>query len=291
MKHKRYSVEQIVAAVKQHELGVSATDIARKLGIAEQTFYRWKKQYGGLEAVEVRELKQLREENARLKRLVAESQPRQGDAAGGRLKKMVGASPTPVGGAPPAATLLGQRATRLRGHRHPSQHAPVPVGAALPGGATAEDPRTGAQPDTLRLQAHPYPAESPGHSRQQKARLSPVLRGRPTDSGPASIDGLSPPRADGRLAPDRRRRTWPGAWTLSAIRLRVENAFGRSPWSTCSRGSVWRLNPARAWGVSMGSMCCAGSPPYAGRPNGSTVTTGASLPAAWSICGPTPTVS
>lgn len=72
MKRKRFSVEQIVAAVKQHDLGVSATDIARKLGIAEQTFYRWKKQYGGLEAGEVRELKQLREENARLKKLVAD---------------------------------------------------------------------------------------------------------------------------------------------------------------------------------------------------------------------------
>ncbi len=72
MKRKRFSVEQIVAAVKQHDLGVSATDIARKLGIAEQTFYRWKRQYGGLEAAEVRELKQLREENARLKRLVAD---------------------------------------------------------------------------------------------------------------------------------------------------------------------------------------------------------------------------
>lgn len=72
MKRERFSVEQIVAAVKQHDLGVSATDIARKLGIAEQTFYRWKKQYGGLEAGEVRELKQLREENARLKKLVAD---------------------------------------------------------------------------------------------------------------------------------------------------------------------------------------------------------------------------
>ena len=72
MKRKRYSVEQIVAAVKQHDLGVSAIDMARKLGVAEQTFYRWKKQYGGLEAAEVRELKQLREENARLKRLVAD---------------------------------------------------------------------------------------------------------------------------------------------------------------------------------------------------------------------------
>jgi len=72
MKRKRYSVEQIVVAVKQHELGTSATDISRKLGIAEQTFYRWKKQYGGLEPAEVRELKQLRDENTKLKKLVAD---------------------------------------------------------------------------------------------------------------------------------------------------------------------------------------------------------------------------
>ena len=72
MKRKRYSVEQMVAAVKQHDMGLPVGDIARKLGIAEQTFYRWKKQYGGLEATEVRELRQLREENAKLKKLVAE---------------------------------------------------------------------------------------------------------------------------------------------------------------------------------------------------------------------------
>jgi putative transposase len=57
MKCKRYSVEQIVAAVKQHEQGTSAVDISRKLGIVEQTFYRWKKQYDGLEAAEVREMR------------------------------------------------------------------------------------------------------------------------------------------------------------------------------------------------------------------------------------------
>ena len=72
MKKKRYSVEQIVAAVKEHELGMPVGDIARKLGIAEQTFYRWKKEYAGLEPGQVRELKQLREENARLKRIVAD---------------------------------------------------------------------------------------------------------------------------------------------------------------------------------------------------------------------------
>jgi putative transposase len=75
MKRKRYSVVQIVAAVKQHEAGTSAADISRKLGIAEQTFYRWKQQYGGLEPGEVRELKQLRDENAKLKKLVAELSP------------------------------------------------------------------------------------------------------------------------------------------------------------------------------------------------------------------------
>ena len=72
MAKKRFSVEQIVAAVKLHEDGMSAADICRKLGIAEGTFYRWKKDYSGLEANQLRELKQLREENARLKRVVAD---------------------------------------------------------------------------------------------------------------------------------------------------------------------------------------------------------------------------
>ena len=72
MKRKRYSVEQIIGAVKQHELGTSVADICRELGIAEATFYRWKKQYSGLEPSQARELKQLREENAKLKRLVAD---------------------------------------------------------------------------------------------------------------------------------------------------------------------------------------------------------------------------
>ena len=72
MQRKRYSVEQIVAAVKLNEQGTPVPDIARKLGIAEQTFYRWKKQYGGLEPNQARELAQLREENSKLKKLVAE---------------------------------------------------------------------------------------------------------------------------------------------------------------------------------------------------------------------------
>jgi len=65
-------VEQIVAVVKQAEVGVPVVEVCRRVGITEQTFYRWKKQYVGLEIDQVRQLKQLQEENGRLKRLVAE---------------------------------------------------------------------------------------------------------------------------------------------------------------------------------------------------------------------------
>lgn len=72
MKGKRFTVEQIVAILKQAELGMPINDIIRQVGISEQTFYRWKKQYAGLESSEVRELRQLKDENTRLKKLVAE---------------------------------------------------------------------------------------------------------------------------------------------------------------------------------------------------------------------------
>ena len=72
MKRKRFSVEQIVAVLKQAEVGVPVTELIPKVGIWEQTFYRWKKQYTGLEVDQVRQLKQLQEENVRLKRLVAD---------------------------------------------------------------------------------------------------------------------------------------------------------------------------------------------------------------------------
>jgi len=72
MKRKRFSVEQIVTIVKQAELGMPVAELIRRVGISEQTFYRWKKQYTNLEVDQVRQLKQLQEENGRLKKLVAE---------------------------------------------------------------------------------------------------------------------------------------------------------------------------------------------------------------------------
>jgi putative transposase len=72
MKRKRFSVEQIVAVLKQADLGMPVADVIRQTGISEQTFYRWKKQYAGMQSDQVRELKQLQDENARLKRVVAD---------------------------------------------------------------------------------------------------------------------------------------------------------------------------------------------------------------------------
>ncbi len=72
MKRKRFSVEQIVAIVKQAEMGLPIAELIRRVGISEQTFYRWEKHYSGLEVDQVRQLKQLQDENGRLKKLVAE---------------------------------------------------------------------------------------------------------------------------------------------------------------------------------------------------------------------------
>ena len=72
MKRKRFSVEQIVAVLKQAEVGVPVVEVCRQVGITEQTFYRWRKQFVGLEIDQVRQLKQLQEENGKLKKLVAE---------------------------------------------------------------------------------------------------------------------------------------------------------------------------------------------------------------------------
>ena len=72
MKRKRFSVEQITAVLKQAESGVPIGDLCRQVGISEQSFYRWRKVYGNLQPSEARELKQLRDENTKLKRLVAD---------------------------------------------------------------------------------------------------------------------------------------------------------------------------------------------------------------------------
>ena len=72
MKKSKFTETQIVFALQQAENGVAVAEVCRKLGISEATFYNWKKKYSGLGPVELRRLRQLEEENAQLKRIVAD---------------------------------------------------------------------------------------------------------------------------------------------------------------------------------------------------------------------------
>ena len=72
MKSSRYTAEQIAFAMRQAESGTAVSEVCRKMGIAEQTFYRWKKKFAGMGIAEVRRLRVLEEENSKLKQLVAD---------------------------------------------------------------------------------------------------------------------------------------------------------------------------------------------------------------------------
>ena len=72
MKGRRHSEEQIIGILKQGEAGVTTAELCRQHGISEQTYYRWKAKYGGLDSSEAKRLKQLEDENRKLKHVVAD---------------------------------------------------------------------------------------------------------------------------------------------------------------------------------------------------------------------------
>lgn len=72
MKPSRFSEEQIIGILKEHQAGVSAADLCRKHGISDATFYKWRSKYGGMEVSDAKRLKGLAEENRKLKKLLAE---------------------------------------------------------------------------------------------------------------------------------------------------------------------------------------------------------------------------
>lgn len=72
MKKSRYTEEQIIGILKQHEAGVKTADLCREHGVSEATFYNWKSKYGGMDISEAQRLRQMEDENRRLKALVAD---------------------------------------------------------------------------------------------------------------------------------------------------------------------------------------------------------------------------
>jgi putative transposase len=74
MKRKRYTEEQIIGFLKAHEAGAKLADLVRQHGFSEQSFYRWRSKFGGMEVADAKRLKELEAENARLKKLLAEAE-------------------------------------------------------------------------------------------------------------------------------------------------------------------------------------------------------------------------
>lgn len=72
MKRRRFSEEQIIGVLKEHQAGATAADLCRKHGISDATFYKWRSKYGGMEVSDARRLKALELENAKLKKMLAE---------------------------------------------------------------------------------------------------------------------------------------------------------------------------------------------------------------------------
>ena len=85
MRRSKFSEEQVIGILKEHEAGLTAAEICRKYAISDATFYKWRSRYGGMEVLDARWLKALEEENRKLKKLLAESML---DVA--RLREMLG---------------------------------------------------------------------------------------------------------------------------------------------------------------------------------------------------------
>ena len=73
MRRSRFSDEQIIGILKEHQAGLSAVELCRKYGVSDATFYKWRSKYGGMDVSEAKRLKSLEEENGKLKRLLADA--------------------------------------------------------------------------------------------------------------------------------------------------------------------------------------------------------------------------
>jgi putative transposase len=157
MKKSKFTESQIVFALQQAESGVTVAEVCRKLGISEATFYSWKKKYGGLNPVELRRLRQLEEENAQLKRIVADltlDKQMLQDV----LKKSFEDPTTPAVGEPAAGGVSGLGATRLCDGIFAALGLSLPGPTARRSRSTATHEGDRRDAGALRLRTYSHPA-------------------------------------------------------------------------------------------------------------------------------------
>ena len=153
MKKSRYTEEQVAYALRLAESGTPVADVCRQTGIAEATFYLWKKKFGSPEVPEVRELRQMRDENARLKRLVADLTLDKQILQEVIRKKSKTSSQTgagPVGAGP----LSGELSARVCARPHLSEYLVLQIAGTRCLAAPHADQRDCASAAEIRLCAH-----------------------------------------------------------------------------------------------------------------------------------------
>ena len=195
MKQSKFSEEQVAYALRQAESGTPVGDVCRQLGVSEATFYVWKKRFGHLGVNEVRRVRQLEEENSRLKRLVADlTLDKHMLAEALRKKSEALTSPRArrvVHGNVPDRLSPGVRASAV----WPDELVPAEQGSR-PDGTADEDPRAGARETTVWLRADLGAATTRGLDRKPKAGETVVPPAGPsaTDAGAATKALRAAPR-------------------------------------------------------------------------------------------------
>jgi putative transposase len=187
MKRKRFTEAQIIGILKEAEAGAKSADLCRRHAISEQTFYRWKAKYAGLEVNEAKRLRTLEHENGRLKRLVADL-----TLDNQALKELVGKRSNARGAADRGAGAQGQvqaqRAAGVRARRAGSIELSLSPSARRLAGIARASADAGGRATSLRLSTAPRPAPARGLHRESQARLSSLHPGGPHRSS-------SPPAA------------------------------------------------------------------------------------------------
>jgi putative transposase len=159
MKKSKFTEQQIAFALQQVETGTKVKDVVRKLGITEQTFYRWKRKFGGLGPSDLRKLRLLEEENRKLKQVVADLSLDKAMLQEVIGKNSEGRSEEPTRSLP-AGQLSGQRTSSMQSSSAGPFELSSQVRAQGPCRLATEDSGARRSTGSLRLPSHPHPAST-----------------------------------------------------------------------------------------------------------------------------------